>query len=199
MGSNMNKDDRELVFLSFDIEATGPSPATGSMVNFGMIGLQVKDDNIVFRYEVNLTELHRAKHTLKNSPFWRDPKQAEALRYITREPLEDPHDVFPALVPRLVELKKKYRVEPVAWRAAYDWQWINFYFDQFAGSNPLGYSCACVESYNWGVSREDTSPDLSMEVKIPAELVGVVPHSGLLNAYKQGVAFTRLWRKSRKM
>lgn len=191
----MNKTKLDKLFLSFDIEAVGPSPATGSMVNFGLVGLK-KDESVAFRYTVNLQELPKTKHTLANDPFWNDPKRAEAKRYITQEPLEEPATVFPNLAKRLRELKEKYDLEIVAWPAAYDWQWINYYFDRFAGGNPLGYTCTCIDSYNWGVSRKPNMPDMEMRIPVPASFAGIPEHSGLLDAYRQGVVFIRLWCKN---
>lgn len=194
----MQSSNKETVFLSFDIEAVGPSPATGSMVNLGIVGITI-DETVVFQADINLQELSGAKHTLENDAFWNDPKRAEAKAYITRGLLKDPAMAFPELNQSLIRLKEKYHVELVAWPAAYDWQWVNYYFDRFVGSNPLGYTATCIDSYNWGASGQAAMPDMNMMIPVPLEFAAVPIHCGIIDAYRQGVVFVRLWRRYAKI
>jgi hypothetical protein len=36
---------------------------------------------------------------------------------------------------------------------AYDWQWINFYFDKYFGANPLGFSARRIGDFYAGMVR----------------------------------------------
>lgn len=187
----------EEIVLSFDIEAAGPAPGLGSMVNIGLVGLTISHKpSIVYSYEANLCELPDAVDTLAKHDWWNRPEQASALAYITHKP-RDPARVMKELAVELEDLKTKYgagRIHTVAWPAAYDWQWLNYYMWRFTKSNPLGYACRDIGSYHWGATK--TRPYVSMDLSelkkrtnLPAYLRETPEHSGLIDAYYQGLAF----------
>lgn len=169
----------------------GASPATGSMINLGMIGVDISG-KILFRYNVNLQELPKAKFRIANDSKWRAQHLAETRKAITQEPLENPEEALTDLDHRLAELRKKYYPTFVTWEGARLWQWLNYYFDRFLGRNPLEGRMTCLESYNWGASGEMEQPCIARGVAIPPELNGLPEHGGLVWAYRHAMTFARL-------
>jgi hypothetical protein len=185
---------KPLVFLSYDIEADGPSVGLASMLNFGMVGITVdKERAVVFEYEANLEPLPGMLYNLSNNEFWNRPEQKDALEYISKDRRE-PCTVMTEVALQLAELGTRYEVIPVAWPAAFDWPWINYYMWRFANGNPLGYSSNDLGSYDWAVSKSIAPVSFDMDglkktLEVP-ERIGAMPaHSGLVDAYYQGMAF----------
>lgn len=189
------------VVLSFDIEACGKAPGLGSMLNIGFVGLTVEaQPQVVLQFEANLKELPDAPQKLADHTWWQQPEQAEALAYITKNP-QDPEETMKCLADALKEFLHvfgKDNVIVVAWPAAYDWAWLNYYFERFNGSNPLGYSCRDVGSYYWGKQKQlqPSSPNL-VKFKLEhanllsEEFKSLPQHSGLIDACWQGLAFVK--------
>lgn len=84
-----------------------------------------------------------------------------------------------------------YSIRCIARPISYDWQWVNYYFHQFIGNNPLGHSASDIASYAWG-ALGTTSWDVGdlAEYKNPN-----LPHThrALDDAKEQGMIFYSMW------
>ena len=107
------------------MEADGPSPCHNSMISLGVCALK-KDKQILIKWEWKFYPLQgkvRDTHTMNG--FW--AKNKEGWDY-SNEKQQDALRAFRTWGAELNELKKAYTLLPLASPAAYDWQWINYYF-----------------------------------------------------------------------
>lgn len=185
---------KPLLFLSFDIEADGPAPGLNSMLSMGFVGIN-EAGQFVFQFEANLKPLPDANPDSKTLQWWAHPDQAAAVDYIAQNQ-RDPKEAFQLLVQHIDKLKAEYQVRCVAWPIAYDWQWINYYFHRFIGSNPLGHSATDIGSYAWGLLGTKTHNVGKLEEFKDPKLPHT--HKALDDAKEQGMVFYNLWRKGVK-
>jgi hypothetical protein len=111
-----------------DVESDGPVPGRHSMVSFGAVLV-----------EPTLSKTFYGRTRPISDEFIPD---ALAVSGHTREEhlgFEDPATVMARFARWLTETSSGRPVF-VSDNVAYDWQWINYYFHQFAGGNPFGYS-----------------------------------------------------------
>jgi len=170
----------EQLFLSYDVETTGPIPSTYSMISIGVVGFDSKGD-VVFEYTANLQPLNDNMHPDTNK-FWLG--QQEAWKNSTKDS-RPPKEVMNEFSERMVELKKKYTILPIAKPACFDWQFLNYYMHTFCESNILGYQSYDMGSYAWAVLK-DSNPACK---KWSTEL----SHTPLEDARKQGEAFMKYY------
>lgn len=142
---------KEQVYLSFDIEADGQAPGLNSMMSFGMV-IITYNKKIIWEFERVLKPLSDAKTHEDTMIWWKKEENKKAFEYSTSNQVE-PEKAFKQLYDEIVKLQEKYTIYAVAAPAAYDWQWINYYFWRFIGKNPLGHSCSDVNSYYWAMKK----------------------------------------------
>jgi hypothetical protein len=137
----------EEVYLSFDLEANGPSPYANSMLSLGAALLK-EDKTILTTWEWKFTPLPNHvedEDTMVN--FWgKNDENKAAYRYSTTNQ-EDPVQVFKTWAAELKQLKKLFIIAPAAHPSAYDWQWINYYFAYAGIPNPLGFTAFCISTF----------------------------------------------------
>lgn len=134
---------KELVYLSFDIEADGPSPISNSMLSLGATLLK-RDKTILKKWEWNFKPLDGHVTDEDTMDFW--SRNKEAYEYCTTNQ-QDPMEVFAKWKSEILELQLTYDILPIAYPAAYDWQWINGYFSLLKTENPLGYTAFCISTF----------------------------------------------------
>jgi hypothetical protein len=184
---------KPLLFLSIDIEADGPAPGLASMLNLGVVGIEAIGGNVVFEYEANLKPIPDARYNLKTNEFWNRPENLNALVYICDQP-RLPADVMKELAAGITELQAKYQIETIGYPIAFDWQWINWYFIAFHGTNPLGYAGRDVGSYKWATRSSVYPVGVKMEgIELPPKYKKLPKHSGLVDAYTQGMYFWKMY------
>lgn len=132
-----------MTLVVVDVESDGPIPNVYSMVCFGAV--------IV---EDGLTKTFYGKTKPISHKF-----QAEALSIsgISREEhmtFDDPKEVMLEFKNWLSENCKN----PVfiSDNPAFDWQWINYYFHYFTGSNPFGFSARRIGDIYCGMKNNLT-------------------------------------------
>lgn len=214
------------LFLMFDVESDGPCPGLNSMLSLGavIVDPRLEDDRcIISGFEVNFEAAPGAAPNPDTMAWWRS--QPPAAWDAHRVNIEKPEDAmlafvgWAALSPDLRDLG--VRLVPVAWPAAFDWSFLNYYLWRFVGSNPLGYQCADVRSYftgaaasRWLAGTEDSNtlrvlldehrPQPSESWRFPVTRIGddgenyvFVPgrtHVALDDAALQAIQFARAVR-----
>ncbi len=148
----MDIEKKEFLVLSVDIEATGKAPGISSMLSIGICGLTM-NRKIVFEFERNLKPLEGAILDKETMSFWEKEENNDAWEYCNQNQ-KDPAEVFKELNEQIIELSKTWELIPAAAPAAYDWQWPNWYFIKFVGSNPLGHKAHCMNSFLWGMKKK---------------------------------------------
>jgi hypothetical protein len=182
------EEDKEFLIVSFDVEADGKAPGISSMKSIGMCGITL-DKQIVFKFERNLKPLEGATPDKETMEWWNKPEQKEALEYCSRNQ-EDPAVVFKELNEEILSLQKKWNLIPAAAPAAYDWQWPNWYFIKFVGTNPLGYTSKCMNSFLWGMKKK-VHPSTWQFGKQFLDPKYPHTHKALDDALEQGMMFVK--------
>lgn len=181
---------KPIAWITYDIEAGGPSPAKNSMYSYGMAAI-TQEKGIIQTWEHILKPLPNTiedPDTMKN--FW--PKHPEAYKYSTSIANQmDPSIALNILCENLETLQKRYELVPIAWPAAFDWQWMNFYFHKFCDRNPLGYTSKCISSmlFMAGIMTNNTM-DTNIDDKLIKKFIepGYKPtHKPLDDALYQGM------------
>ena len=182
------------LYLSFDIEADGPSPYLNNMLSFGISGI-TQDGKEVFSFQRNLSPLYNKKRDEKcMSEFW--DKNPEAWKFVNSN-MKDPVESMREFSLEFEKLKKKYKVKWVAYPSAYDWQWIKYYYELMRSLHPnsidIGYSAICISTMFQYYSKKNNLTQ-NEEKKLWQDLIGKVElsHDPLDDARVQGQAFLRL-------
>lgn len=135
--------DDELL-ISVDIEASGPSPGTGSLLS---VGACLVDDSSKGIY----LELK----PLPDRPW---SEEAEGIHCLDRGYLEqhglEPGPAMERLAGWLAEVADGRQVVFVGLNAPFDWSFVNDYFLRFVGHNPFGWSALDVKAYYMGLRGE---------------------------------------------
>jgi DNA polymerase III epsilon subunit-like protein len=143
----------EELLVSVDIEASGPSPSTGSLLS---IGACLVDDPAVTLYL-----------ELKPLPELPWTEEAAHIHQLDRGTLErdglPPRDAMLRLADWLAQVSAGRRPVFVAFNAPFDWMFVNDYFQRFVGHNPFGSAALDMKAYymgRWRVPRwRDTTHD----------------------------------------
>jgi ribonuclease T len=132
--------EREEILVSVDIEASGPSPSTGSLVS---IGACLVDDPSAGIY-------------IELQPATDRPWDAEAAQVhgLDRERLEreglPPAEAMESLVEWLERTCGSRQPVFVGFNAPFDWMFVADYLWRFVGRNPFGVAALDLKSYFMG-------------------------------------------------
>ena len=85
----------------------------------------------------------------------------------------------------------------VGFNACYDWQFVNWYLESFAGGNPFGFGGIDIKSYFMGLSGKPWSKTTSSQ--LPPEFQPDEPqtHNALDDARAQASIFLKLMNKGK--
>lgn len=126
-----------------DVEADGPAPGLYSMVSFGAVILSEDLDKTFYGQCRPLVFADWIETSLEVSGHNRE----EVL-------------TFPAPETTMHEfaewIKANSKGRPIFWadNNGFDWQFINYYFWRFYGSNPFGFSSQNINSLYKGITRD---------------------------------------------
>lgn len=126
--------------ISVDIEASGPSPSTGSLVSIGACPVDDPADGLYLE--------------LKPLPDVPWSAEAEVVHGLTRERLEkeglEPAAAMQRLADWLGEVCGNRQPVFVGFNAPFDWMFVADYCWRFLGRNPFGISALDLKSYFMG-------------------------------------------------
>jgi len=196
MNSNTAAAIMPTAYLSFDIEADGPSPAHNSMLSLGIAGL-TKDKMEVFTWQKNFYARPGKKADPKcMTEFW--AVETEAWAFVNTDRV-DPIEGFKDLVSKLAGLRQTHKIEWVAWPSAYDWQWLNCYYQDMIEADPstaypyLGFKATCASTI-WKFYMKSTQTSRNQENLLWDKFSEGVKgnHNSLMDARSQGLRFINL-------
>jgi ribonuclease T len=153
------------VLVSVDIEASGPSPSTGSLLAIG--ACLVDDPAEGFYVEV------------RPDPGARWDESAEGIHGLTREHLAgaaEPRAAMQAFADWLERVAVGRTPVFVAFNATFDWMFVADAFHRYLGRNPFGISGLDQKAYfmgKHGVARWSDTAKLAVRRRYPTGL----PHS----------------------
>lgn len=135
------------VYFSIDIETDGPAPGVNSMLSLGAAVFTPTAGEIATWYQKiePLPGAIRNEHTMD---FWRENQDA------WKEANSDQRSPYNAMGEFAVwcdNYARAGRLVAVAWPAAFDFSFVNYYLWRFAGRNPLGFACVDIRSYANGL------------------------------------------------
>lgn len=172
-------EDRKEVFISVDIESSGPVPGEFSMLSFG--ACLVDNPETIF------------ERTLKPLNWNADP-EAMAVTGFSFEELEksgtEPHQAMSDF-DKWVKAACGEDGTPVfvGLNASFDWSFVNYYFHRFHSENPFGFTALDIKAYYMGVtgsSWKDTRSS-AMAKRLSPTLKGT--HNAVQDALYQAELF----------
>lgn len=175
------------LFISVDIEASGPYPPEYSMLSIG--ACLVGDDTHTFYAEFQPISDKVVEAAIKvvGIPF-------DHFREEGREPAR----VMADLKAWLEDLSGQGRPVMVGFNAAFDWSFVNWYFLHHLGSNPFGIAPLDIKAYFMGMTGSAWK-DTRVR-RIPKEFHGEIKrsHHALKDARAQAQMFARMMEENQK-
>ena len=177
------------IYVSTDVETDGPIPGPHSMLSLGSAAF-LADKTIVATFTANLETLPGAAGHPDTMRWWGG--QEEAWRACR----EDPQPPERAMRDYLAWLKA-LPGEPifVAYPAAFDFMFVCWYLNRFAGENPFGWSALDVKTFAWSRLRSDFGK--TTKSVMPRHWFDDLPytHKALDDAISQGALFCNILKE----
>jgi DNA polymerase III epsilon subunit-like protein len=134
--------NRPEIFISVDIETSGPIPGEFSMLSLG--ACLVDDDQQSFSC------------LLKPLNDRADPKALEvtglSLSELNRTG-QKPEEAMKAFERWIEQVGGNGEPVFVGFNAPFDWSFVNYYFHRFVGSNPFGFAALDIKAYYMGMTH----------------------------------------------
>lgn len=152
------------IYISVDIEASGPIPGKYSMLSIGSCLVTDRQQ----KFYVELKPL--------NSAF------IPAAIEVTGKTMADfaangvlPEVAMESFKEWITKISDGNSPVFVAFNATFDWSFVNWYFHAFLGENPFGISGVDIKAYYMGMTNCLWAQTKSS--KIPAQFKGVIAHT----------------------
>ncbi len=171
-------------YISVDIEAAGPVPATFSMLSIGAVAV----DEPGLRFYAELRPVN-------------DKSVPEAMKVVGRtlkdfrQSGREPKGAMIAFHDWLVSVAGDGTPIFVGFNATFDWAFVNYYFHKYLNKNPFGFGGVDIKSYYMGMTGclwKDTRSS-----SIASELKGTSPHTH--NALDDAIEQAEMFRKMRDL
>jgi hypothetical protein len=129
-------------YIVVDVEADGPCPGPYSMVCFGAVLLDEKLDK-TFHGKVKPISEKWIPEALAVSGYSRE----------THMKFDEPTGTM-ALFANWLRINSIGKPTFISDNPAFDWQWINYYFHVYRGSNPFGFSARRIGDLYCGMKMD---------------------------------------------
>jgi hypothetical protein len=179
----------EPVFISVDIETTGPTPYNGEILSIGAVPVHDRWKNLKSApaFSMNLMQVTMAKSV--DTMKWWEQWPLQWSRH--RDGQQPPNVAMAQFAKWLSDITAKPIF--VAWPAAFDFGFINYYFWKHCSYNPFGYSPVCLKNFTLGkLNRPKALIGNREEAEMPEgwlvtpEDIGLISHIALDDAIAQG-------------
>lgn len=135
------------IYVSTDIETDGPVPGHHSVLSIGSAAYAA-DKTLVATFSANLETVPGLTANPHTAQWW--ATQPEAWAACRRNP-EAPQTVMRRYVAWLQALPG--RPVFVGYPAAFDFPFVLWYLDRYAGANPFGYAVIDIKTYAMALLR----------------------------------------------
>jgi DNA polymerase III epsilon subunit-like protein len=169
------------VYVSTDIEASGPIPGDYSMLSVGACLVDRPEEH--FYREIQPISNAFVPEALKIARLSMD-----ALTHTGAEPREAMSD-FASWIRSAAGGGEPVMV---AFNAAFDWSFVNWYFVHFELANPFGIGSVDMKSYYMGLSGSSWASSRSGELPDAYSGRGRHTHNALDDAREQASMFARM-------
>ena len=168
-------------YFSVDIESSGPIPGRYSMLSLGACA--VDEPELSFYVEFQPISAEFVPEAMKVSAF-----DLEKLKKTGTAPTQAMADFQKWIEENSSGQKPVF----VGFNASYDWQFVNWYFDSFVGSNPFGFGAVDIKSFYMGLTGKDWSASSSSQ--LPERFQPDTPqtHNALEDAKAQASIFLKM-------
>lgn len=171
-----------IVFISVDIEASGPFPPDFSMLSVGAV--VVGNPSVKFYRELKPINDNFTKEALEVSGFTMEQ---------AKEKGKDPAVAMREFADWVEKLSNKGKPKFVGYPAAFDWQFINYYFLKYLGKNPFGLAPADIRSIYFGMFPTENGFTIRKEdIKKRLGVTAKHTHNALDDAEEQAQIFARM-------
>lgn len=178
---------QEEVYISVDVEAAGPIPATYSLLSLGASVVSDPMQHFYAEFQPINDNVVPAAMAVSGFSLMELAKQGEAPAAAMRRF----HDWITAISEGRTPVF-------VGFNAGFDWAFVNWYFHTYLGENPFGFSALDIKAYYMGLSgcrwAETTSRKLPTEFQATATIAN---HNALTDAQAQAEIFAKLLHASR--
>jgi DNA polymerase III epsilon subunit-like protein len=178
--------DRE-VYISVDIEASGPVPPDYSMLAIG--ACLVDDPSATFYRE--LKPLNQRVDPSAMAVVGRDLSEFSRLG-------EDPARVMGSFRDWITTVCKSGNPTFVGFNAVFDWAFVNYYFWHFVQDNPFGPGGIDIKSLYMGMSGSTWDDTKASALPSVYRHTLTKSHNALTDAVEQATVFRMLIEKSRR-
>jgi hypothetical protein len=185
---------RPEMFISIDVETDGPAPGVNSMLALGAAAF-TRDGGMAGTWYSTLHPMEDARADKATMDWW--ATQPEAWAEVTKDQ-RDPYTAMLGFVDSCEKMYADLRVKliAVAWPAAFDFAFVNYYCHRYVGRNPLGFACLDIRSYANGLARHPDYYGLR-EAQVRAlagkiDKAGLREHVAVDDAIEQGRLFMAL-------
>lgn len=176
---------RNEVFISVDVETSGPIPGEYSMLSIGACLVDTPETS----FERTLKPLNRNA----------DPEALAVTGFSLEELEQSGAEPRQAMTEFDMWVKAACGVGGIAvfvgLNAAFDWSFINYYFHRFYGENPFGFTALDIKAYYMGVTgcswRNTRSSMMASHLRST--------HRGNHNAVQDAVYQAELFRLTRRL
>lgn len=185
------------MFISIDIESDGPAPGVNSMLALGAAAFAGSGEMVSTWYEKLLPlpqGLGLAHQNPQTMAWWKT--QPEAWEEVNRDQ-QNPQDAMTRFALWVDGLRENHgKPAAVAWPAAFDFAFVNYYLWRFVGENPLGIACLDIRSYANGLAKYPGYYGMSKKVMLvmagEVDKTGLRAHVAVDDAVEQGRLFMQL-------
>lgn len=166
------------IYLSLDVETDGPAPGLNNMLTIGAAGYSLDGSLLDSFYEriIPLPDLQQNPETML---WWRnqDPKayfeafDEDQPGVLAGPASKDRITAFDAMLRfnawlnhLAIQLEaEEIRITPMAWPAAFDHPFVNYYCHRFLRKALVGYDCLDIRSHVMGLLRKRGYKDVREE------------------------------------
>jgi ribonuclease T len=169
------------VFISVDIEASGPIPGEFSMLSIG--ACDVYQPDVAFSCLIKPISEKFVPEALAVTGLSLEDARANGLT---------PEAAMAQFALWVEEISGDRTPVLVGLNAPFDWSFVNYYFIRYFGSNPFGFSALDIKAYFMGATRCTWKETRSSNMKSVTGAVGRGNHDALQDAQFQAELFRML-------
>src|SRR5438132_5519121 len=168
------KRHRDEIYISVDIEASGPIPGEYSMLSLGACEVGNSDKN--FYAEIQPISESFVKEALDVCGL--------SLEKLMKTGIT-PHDAMRKFADWINRIAGESKPVFVGYNAAFDWSFVNYYFIRFTGDNPFGVSALDIKSVWLGITRSSWLGTTKNKIKRHLDIKIEHTHNALDDAKEQ--------------
>jgi DNA polymerase III epsilon subunit-like protein len=171
------------IYLSVDIEASGPIPGEYSMLSLG--ACVVGDTSKTYYVELKPINDNYIERALAVSGFSMEKLKQEG---------EEPGAAMKSFAEWIDQICQENRPVFIAFNATFDWAFVNYYFHRFLERNPFGISGLDIKAYYMGM--KGCSWGETTKRKLDSKFKSAKPHTH--NALDDAIEQAEIFEKMQK-